>query len=84
MDSLYLYLYTYTYIYIHVDVYMCIYGTGLQPPPPQEMVMVMCVGASFCMSPRSPLWGGVWWGVCIHDKYVIYICMCIYIHKIYM
>ena len=28
------------------------------------------------MSPRSPLWGGVWWwGVCIHDKYVIYICM---------
>ena len=59
-----------------------------QPPPP-KMIMVMCVGAYICMStglyvcmsPRSPLWGGVWWwGVCIHDKYVIYICMYINIH----
>ena len=78
--------YRYTFLYIYIYIYM---AQAWQPPPPPEMVMVMCVGAYICMStglyvcmsPRYLLWGGVWWwGVCIHDKYVIYIYVYIYIY----
>ena len=91
-DKYVIYLCMYVYIYTYINIkYICIYVWCLKYDicKYEYVVMVMCVGAYICMStglyvcmsPRSPLWGGVWWwGVCIHDKYVMYIYICIYIH----
>ena len=65
-------MYIYTY-----NVYIYIYGPMSPSHPPHQWGWVFSVGS--CGSPTVACGGGVWWwGVCIHDRFVIYLCIYIY------